>query len=196
MNFAAVRQFKGRRDEKNFPLKVDMFGQLTEIGGTFFNDNKTACAKCKIVDDMNEAHNVRLMTTIPAMNLLNTRQAFSIYAYDGTYQGNAYVGYSGFWKDNVARQQSPQSSPQRPQNRPQSTQGPNGRDTSIERQCAWKSACTLAAERADLFATIEDVERCAGRGLYFIKNGKPVIRQPAPAAPDNGPPPTDDDIPF
>lgn len=130
MNFQTVRQVKGQKDDKNYPVKVDMFGTFTEIGGTAFNINQKPYSDCYITDDTSEKHKVRLYGDAAPTNLLGTRQSFSISAYDGNYQGKPYVGYSGFWNDRVPQQ--PQGSPQSPQNAPQGTKPPPGIDVESQ----------------------------------------------------------------
>lgn len=198
MNFNAVDQAKGQKDGQ-YPQKIDMYGTLVEIGGTYFNQNQTPCSKCKIVDDNQIKHNVTILKTIPATNLLNTRQAFSLYAYDGNYQGKPYVGYSGFWVDNPQRhQQAPQGAAQSPQNRPQSTQAPQGGTNAEDcRAIAWNAACSVAAQSSEM--TTDDIEQLAIAGAHFIATGqaKPVGQdgQPNPDYDPNYQPPSDD-IPF
>jgi hypothetical protein len=120
VNFAEVRKIKGQR-EGQWPAKASMFATFTEIGGLSYNQNQKPVCKCKLTDDMNETHLVTLYVkqAIPP-NMLNQRQPFKLYAYDGNYQQKSYVGYAGLWQDR------PQSAPTTPQNAPQSTNAPTG----------------------------------------------------------------------
>ena len=139
MNFQAVRQVKGQKDANNYPEKVDMIGVFVEIGGGAYTTNQKLYCDCQIRDMAQEKHKVRLYIkeAIP-LGLLNTECSFSISAYDGEYQGKPYVGYSGFWNDQVLQrpaqgQVTPYQPPQGPQtplqqsNVPQATQSP-GKD--------------------------------------------------------------------
>ena len=171
MNFQTVRQVKGQKDAKNFPVKVDMFGTFTEIGGTAFNMNQKPYCDCYITDDTSEKHKVRLYGDGPPLNLLGTRCSFTLSAYDGNYQGKSYVGYSGFWNDRVPQQ--PQAPPQRRQAPPQATNAPQGLDV-----------------QGQILAML-------GRILKAIEGSRPT--QPSGPNPDyvgDNPPPPDDDIPF
>ena len=79
--------------------------------------------------------------------------------------------------------------------RQQVTQTPqSSKDDSIERQCAWKSACTVAASSGKEFA-LEETLRWAAAGLKFIETGEAEFQEDTPA-PDDAPALTDDDIPF
>lgn len=134
MNFQAIRQIKGQKDAKNFPAKLDMFGTFNEIGGTYFNMNQKPLSDCKITDDTGEKHNVKLYGDAPPTNLLGTRCSFSLSAYDGTYQGKSYTGYSGFWNDRVPQQpqQAPQNTQQGQQQPAQGANAPQGAVTDAQ----------------------------------------------------------------
>ena len=160
MNFQEILKIKGQKDNKGYPQKLDMFGTLNQIGGVYFNQNGTECSKCVITDTAGEKHNVILMKDIPATNLLNTRQGFSIYSYDGNYQGKVYIGYSGFWVANPQRhQQSPQNAPQTHQNAPQSTNTPVS-DISVLRAKALEIAANLVVREkidyTDMYSEADD----------------------------------------
>lgn len=128
MNYQTVRNIKGQKDGKGYDVKVDMFGTFTEIGGIGYSSGGKETSVCKIRDDAGEEHKVHLYGTMPNPTLLNTRQSFSISAFDGSYQGKPYVGYSGFWNDRQAPQQpaqnAPQATPQTPQQPAQATNSP------------------------------------------------------------------------
>ena len=134
MNFQAVRQVKGQKDEKGYPEKVDMIGVFVEIGGGAYTPNQKLYCDCQIQDMAQEKHKVRLYVkeAIP-LALLNTECSFSISAYDGEYQGKPYVGYSGFWNDKVLQrpaqgQVTPYQPPQARQGTSQGVKPPPGID--------------------------------------------------------------------
>jgi len=190
MNFAQVRQIKGQKDEKNYPKKLDIFGVLKEIGGTYFNTNQTPCSKCKITDDMNEQHSVTILKTIPATNLLNTRQAFRIYSFDGNHQGTPYVGYSGFWVDNPQRHESsPQQPPQASQQAAQRPSTPQNVPEHTARKEALGMAINLAIagkiEISEIYVKTHEFED------YILHN-----RQPYEKAGVNSNPTTMDNEPW
>ena len=100
----------------------------------------------------------------------------------------------------VGQPQSPTPPPQAPM-APQGSRDATG--TSIERQCAWKSACGVAASNRML--ELKHVVDWAVRGAKFMADGmgdipSEPLTQPSGPNPnyvgDNPPPPTDDDIPF
>lgn len=93
-------------------------------------------------------------------------------------------------------QQAPPQPPQAPQNPAKSTNAQrNGRDISIERQAAFKAACT-AWEKASEEAII----KLAIAGHYFIETGNNIhdIPEPDPSITEQGNQQTnpEDDIPF
>ena len=190
-NFAAITQVKNQKDGNNYPLRMEMWATLTEIGGVQATQNGKNFAKCKLKDDQGVSHNVTIYNDIPPVNLLNSRHVFSLSSFDGNYNGKPYVGYSGFWQHNAGGQQA--APPQRQQAPPRQTAQAN-KDDSIERQCAWKSACTVAASSGKEFA-LEETLRWAAAGLKFIETGEAEFQEDTPA-PDDAPAPTDDDIPF
>lgn len=87
------------------------------------------------------------------------------------------------------QQNAPQGGSQMPQNQPQGQNAPqSGRNTSIERQCAWKAACNRAQGSS---LTHDDVACLAEMGIYFIENGQ---RKPQQRQTNNTQ--QDDNIPF
>jgi hypothetical protein len=117
MNFAEVRKIKGQR-EGQYPKKLDIFATFADpIQGCSYNKNQKLVCKTHLIDDANEKHLVTLYVKEPIPpNMVNQRQLFKIYAFDGNYQQKTYVGYAGLWQDR------PQSSPQTP---PQARQATN-----------------------------------------------------------------------
>jgi hypothetical protein len=102
MNFQAVRNVKGQKDDKGYPQKVDMIGVFVEVGGAAYTSNEKLYCDCYITDMSQEKHKVRLyIKELIPTGVLNTECSFSISAYDGEYQGKPYVGYSGFWNNKV-----------------------------------------------------------------------------------------------
>jgi len=182
MNFQAVRQVKGQKDAKGYPEKVDMIGVFVEIGGGAYTPNQKLYCDCQIQDMAQEKHKVRLYVkeAIP-LALLNTECSFSISAYDGEYQGNPYVGYSGFWNDKVL---------QRPAQGTQGTAQQSNPAGGVQ-QSPGKDVRAKAAEIAAILVSAGKHETIELYGLAdlladYIANGK----HPAGVAGAN--PPQDD----
>lgn len=190
MNFQAIQQIKGQKDG-NYPKRLDMYAVLNELKGVHLNSNKTQCHDCVITDTTGEKHKVTLYKDGPPANLLNTKQVFSLCAYEGTFtdqqsgQQKSYTGYSGFWVANPQRHQqggqnSPQSAPQRPQQPAQASNA--GAGINIQAQFI------ALAERF-----IEAIE-------YVVHgNIQPPPTQPSGPNLDyvgDNPPPPEDDVPF
>jgi len=203
MNFETVNANNGNL--------VDMFGTFMEIGGVHYTQNQKAKAVCKIADDNGVSHKVHLHQgngQLPTPANLQQRHAFSISTFQGTYQGNPYIGYSGFWNSKTKVNQTTQTDPPQPSQAPQQprqdTKAPrNGRDISIERQAAFKAACEYAG-RSGLKA--EQLIKVARAGHYFIETGNSVYDIPEPDESITEPPEhrgtstatgaAEDDIPF
>lgn len=116
MNFQQVKQANGNN--------ITMFGTFDEIGGVALTQNQKQVCKCKIRDDNNEGHLVRLYGTMPTPALLNMRQEFSLSSYQGKnpQTGQPYTGFSGFWNDRAMVNQVPANAPQAPHTIPQTPQ--------------------------------------------------------------------------
>jgi len=142
VNFNAV--------EANNGNLVDMFGIFTEIGGVQYTANQKAKAICKITDDTGVSHKVHLHKgsgDLPGTSFLQQRHAFSLSTFQGTYQGNIYTGYSGFWKGQAQVQQPPaQNAPQAPQQPRQGVQAPKGDDMTRIRSMALSYAKDMVCE--------------------------------------------------
>ena len=88
-----------------------MFGVITEFKGEGVNPkSQKPYKKVVIVDDVNVKHNVTLRGSLPDVSILNQRVQFNLSSYQGTYEGQPYTGYSGFW--NAQAQVAPQAPPQ------------------------------------------------------------------------------------
>lgn len=112
MNFEQIRTIIDQKDEKGWPRTLAMFGVIHEFKGEGMSDNKKPFKKVSIKDDAGELHNVTLRGTLPDITLLNKRAAFNLSAFNGDYQGQPYIGYSGFWD---SRAQVAQEAAQQPQ---------------------------------------------------------------------------------
>lgn len=66
--------------------------------------------------------------------------------------------------------------------------------TSIERQCAWKSACGVAANCQGM--ELGQIVKWAVRGAKFMADGQGDVQQNPQWVGEDPPPPGDDDIPF
>jgi len=190
MNFQAVRQVKGQKDEKGYPAKVDMIGVFVEIGGGAYTLNQKLYCDCQIRDMAQEKHKVRLYVkeAIP-LGLLNTECSFSISAYDGEYQGKPYVGYSGFWNDQVLQrpaqgQVTPYQPPQGHQTPPQQSNVAGGVDVT--------SQILAMAERF-----LKALEQLLYPNANTTRPTQPSGPNPEWVGPDPAPPDADgEDIPF
>jgi hypothetical protein len=115
MNFQAVEAANGN--------SVPMQGTFVEIGGAQYTANQKAKAVCKVRDMTGVSHNVHVYKGkgfLPGPQNLNQRYEFSLSTFQGTYQGQPYTGYSGFWNANGQNQQAPpQHAQQQRQNPPQ-----------------------------------------------------------------------------
>ena len=185
MNFQAIEQANGKQ--------LEMYGTFTEVGGAQFTQSAKAKAVCKVRDMTGIEHKVHIYKgngQLPTPQNLNQRCQFNLSSFQGNYQGSPYIGYSGFW--NSTGQTAPPNAPQAPQNALQSTNSGNGRNTSIERQCAWKGACNRA-RGTDM--SPNDIVELARQGIYFIETGNNANALPE-YDDEQGPPPDDSDIPF
>lgn len=139
---------------------------------------------------------------------IGQKEQFSISGYVSTFDNNVYL--SGFWQAQGQQQAPPQrqatQQPQQAQRPPQqAAQATNAaasnRNTSIERQAAFKAACEYAGRRdLDPNTLIE----AARAGHYFIETGNNILKVPNPDKEitnpgyvgDDPPPPPEDNIPF
>jgi hypothetical protein len=115
MNFQAVEAANGN--------SVPMQGTFVEIGSAQYTANQKAKAVCKVRDMTGVSHNVHVYKGkgfLPGPQNLNQRYEFSLSTFQGTYQGQPYTGYSGFWNANGQNQQAPPQ--QRAQAPPQQSQ--------------------------------------------------------------------------
>lgn len=186
MNFATVRSLIGQMDQKGYARQTELFAVLNSVDGARYTPTGTSIFDAVLTDDAGERQNVSLIKRGPTSNFINTRQAFSLSTKD--YKGQ--LQYSGFWQDKKQVQQAgpqmppPQQPRPQPQQRPQ--QAPQDTMSSIERQCAWKSACTVATSSGKEF-TLEETLRWAGAGLKFIETGFSALSLSDPGWPDNLP---------
>lgn len=165
MNFQQVEQGNGKL--------VQMFGVFTEIGGLQYTPQQKAKAICKIRDDTGVEHKVHIYQgrgQLPSPEQFNQRCQFNLSTFQGTYEGKPYTGYSGFWQQDQQQSLPPKKAQQPPQ---QAAQQPNGhqndRNTSIERQAAFKAACEYAGRHGLNAHSLIEIARA---GHYFIETGK------------------------
>jgi len=89
MNFAAVQQAGG--------TNVIMIGQIVEFKGEGVGKTGKPWKKVVVEDMERERHTVTIRGNLPPVDALNKSAQFTLSVYDGTtYQGQPYVGYSGF----------------------------------------------------------------------------------------------------
>ncbi len=89
-NFQAVQQAGG--------ANVIMLGQIVEFKGEGVGKRSGKPWKKVVVEDeVRERHTVTVRGNLPPIDALNKQAQFTLSTYDGvTYQGQPYVGYSGF----------------------------------------------------------------------------------------------------
>jgi len=181
MNFQAVRNAKGQKDDKGYAVKVGMMGVFAEVGGATLTQSQKQTCVCSVIDDMGEKHRVHFYGTLPTPAVLNKRQSMSLSAFDGQGQAGSYIGYSGFWNFTAQVNQPTPTMPQQGPQQQQAAQQPNAnegyinaqkqqeaRKTSIERQSTFKSACIRAAS-TDM--SPEDIIELALAGQHFVEFG-------------------------
>lgn len=153
-----IKELKQRTQKNRLMQKVKIKDEYDEIGAWIYADNQ----QCT------------LNQIIVANGMLKE------------YEGHRYIDYATV--KNI--QKTPQSSHQTPQNRPQqSTKDQSyGRNTSIERQCAFKAACSRAQGTNMEPSAIINL---AKQGQYFIETGDNINEVPNPH-----PSIQEDDIPF
>jgi len=194
MNFQTV--------EANNGNLVDMFGTFAEIGGAQSSTGGKLKSICKITDDAGVTHTVHIHQgkgRLPGPALLQQRCTFSLSTYQGSYQGNPYTGYSGFWKDQAQVRQPPPQQPQQGVQQPhQGVQKEKGEDMVKVRSMALAYAKDLVCEgKTDISAipsTANEFTAFIISGQWFSK--KPQGGEPNPDYEENPGPPPDDDVPF
>ncbi len=186
MNFNVVRQANGEN--------VTISAIADRIDGTSFISSGTPKQNCKFTDANGEQQSITIWQgngqPIPEDKV---GQTLSINISCKT-KGNR-TNYGGFWNATAqVAQLSSQPASQGAQKATETAKASSGdRNTSIERQCAWKSACAFCAATGSL---VEDISSIAQIGIYFIETGEDL----------NAPDPVDDmpitnasgteDIPF
>lgn len=179
MNFQQVEQANGNN--------IIMFGTITEFVGEGINPaSQKAWKKAKITDDTGKVHQVTLRGTLPTVALIGQRAQFSIGTYQGTYQGQPYTGYSGFWNDKA------QIAPPRP---------PEGvsvaaESTNDQREMRIVRRNALNAVMSATDIPLDMVKNYLLTSVQFILTGdwklnppsyrkdEPIVNEPEPDAPD------------
>ena len=163
MNFNAVRQANGAN------LTMSVIANV--IDGTSFIPSGTPKQNCKFTDANGEQQSVTIWQgngePLPEDKV---GQTLSINISCKT-KGNR-TNYGGFW--NATAQVAPLTQtispdpPQAAQNVTGTAKASSGdRNTSIERQCAWKSACAFCAATGT-----ESIVEIAKIGIHFIETGE------------------------
>ena len=107
MNFQAIDQANGNN--------VTIWATMTEHLGVTQKDGKLKL-KCKLKDDNGVTHNAHIHKgngELPGTEHLEKRMEFSLSTFQGTYNGQPYTGYSGFWSHGAATS-APQNTQQAP----------------------------------------------------------------------------------
>lgn len=196
MNFRAV--------EANDGDLVTMFGTFIEIGGLQYTPQQKAKAICKIADDNQVTHKVHIYQgngELPTQAQLNQRQQFNLSTFEGSYQGGAYTGYSGFWAGPAppqapTQQAVPQSS--------KSTNVPKGvsedvweqKDLRMARMNALNRAIELYIADKQPFGEVPLLELADFFVTYIYKNNSKTTRSPGAPMPSPAMAESDDGIPF
>lgn len=177
-NFSAVEAGNGNL--------VIMFGVITEFSGEGVNPKSgKPWKKAKIRDDAGITHSVTLRGELPLVTILNQRCEFSISTFKGTYQGQPYTGYSGFWQNQAqvkpqAQQNAQQASQPTPQAAGQAIDKKevdwDAKDLRVARENglnnATKIICLLAEiTKDDALLEVESVKRTASILVDYIYNG-------------------------
>jgi hypothetical protein len=203
MNFAAVKQNIDLKDNKNYPLRVEMTGMITEFNGG---------AKVTMTDQSGEKHTVYLNGDMPPYTLANQWQSFSLGCANKVSKssGRPYVAFSGFWQNRQPQQaaprggysapvppQAPNYPPSAPNYPPPQNQAPRSdKDASICRQCAGKCVAEMFAAQPDMMgmsplnALIAIADPLAE---WFLTGRIPSVPEPEPESDDQG---QGEDIPF
>lgn len=88
MNFITVREANGKN--------VIMLGQIIEFKGEGVGATGKPWKKVIAEDDYGERHTVTIRGNLPPADAVNKPAQFTLSTYQGTYQGQPYMGYSGF----------------------------------------------------------------------------------------------------
>lgn len=157
MNFQAVDQEAGKN--------VTMWATLSTWDGISFSTNNAKLLTCKLVDDNGVEHKCRIYEgkgSLPGQEHLNKRIEFSISSYQGTYQGNPYTGYSGFWSHGAVK--TSQDTCQSPPQPAGATKAPQQVNNDVEiRKCV---VCAyLASGNRPLAEDVEYWMRFIGTGI-------------------------------
>ncbi len=162
MNFQQVEQAQGNN--------VVMLGIITEFVGEGINPNsQKPWKKAKITDDTGKVHQVTLRGTLPTVALIGQKAQFSIGTYQGTYQGQPYTGYSGFWNATaqVAPSQYGQQDP--PVGAQRSNDPPPVSNSQREMREVRATALTAVLSAADI--PLDMVGEYLLTGVQFILTG-------------------------
>ncbi|MDD5011988.1 MAG: hypothetical protein PHQ00_07690 [Phycisphaerae bacterium] len=175
MNFQTLDQMPQKKN-----LKI--WAVLTEWQGISFNEKGNKVLACKVRDDNNVEHKVRLYEgkgTLPEANLTGQRMEFDLSWYSGSYQNKPYTGYSGFWTHG-ALPQAPQNAPQ---GQPQPRQATNSSKSDVgggEERRKYRGMCLSYCK--DLVVAgkmqLEGIYACADEMSAWIYGEKVQVPPP------------------
>lgn len=188
--FQQARNNLGQKEPgTNYNIKISIYATVKQAKAIEYSKTSGKPGQSLLLkDDDGEEEWVKLTGKFDVLNNSHIGQRYEFLVWPFQPEQSPKV-YLYCW----IQRQVPQDSQQAPQQARQSTNAPNTTILSAERQCAWKSACSVAASNLDM--TLEEVEQWAVRGLSFIQFGKPIDRggQPNPDYVGDDPPPPDDD---
>lgn len=166
---------------------VDFAGQIIEIKESKQRTKKNRLmTKAKIADQTNNI-GAWIYTDRTPIVLNQMIQANGMLR---EFQGIRYIDYATINSGQQAAQQAPQPLRQAAQ---QPIAPQNDRNTSIERQAAFKAACEYCGRAGLEPQRIIDVAKA---GHYFIATGNDINDIPEPDPSITEPPAGDDDIPY
>lgn len=188
-------------------MNIQQIKNLTTVDGWVDFEN---CQIIEVKESKPRTKKNRMMTKV---KLSDTTDIISAWLYTDTQQItlNQVISGNGMLKEyqriryldyaSIGSQQSQQAPQQAPQAAQQAARRPNppqnvsrdARSISIERQCAFKAACTKAHGTA---MTDNEIINLAKAGQYFIETGNNLADVPDYPPQGDQSPPTGDDIPF
>jgi hypothetical protein len=171
-----------------------MFGTFVEVGGASYSANQKAKAVCKVRDMTGVSHNVHVYQGkgfLPGPQNINQRYEFTLSTFQGSYQGQPYTGYSGFWNGQAQnapqQQQAPQQAPQGPQQQAQQPKQANGSADMIKARSmglAYAKDLVVADASLDLDTLFPLAEQCTA---FIVSGTVPPMQVPGTWSPDDLP---------
>jgi hypothetical protein len=163
MNIAQIKQLQAVDGWVDFPAQIKEIKEIRQR--TKSNLSKTPGQPYNVQKLFVQDETDTIGLWAYANQTFMVGQIVNIHGMVKEFQGNRYLDFCELKQNG---QNTAQNIPQAPQNAPQPTKAGNDRNTSIERQCAWKGACNRA-RGSDM--TPNDIVELARQGIYFIETG-------------------------